>query len=289
MSTTACSQIGQQALDAAAASVEPVLTVWVHNAMMNAAGFTGDFDAAVAHLIALLKECKALDTPYWRLNADATQAVVLAVSGDHQRAVPLATAAVETAEVLGHPEGIAWAYYALAQAVRVSDLDVADVALAKALASTRSNGGHWNEGLILMEQLSLEAERGDRSAVTTALEVLAHLERAGGRAQLWEAICLSCQLLVDVGRLRGAAVLLAAVADRPKQPRPEAVQLVDRLATRVAADLDDDERGRAKAEGRFLTTPEIVQRCGAELEAMLGEWTEEARAPATDSTVAPAR
>ncbi len=155
--------IGQQALDAAAKATEPVLTIWVHQAMMNTAGFTGDYDAVFAHCVAVIKESHDEGTAYWELNTRATEGVALAVAGSHEEAFGFATKAVAIAEELGHPEGLAWSYFSLTMAVRPNDLDAAEVALDRALAAARSNGGRWNEGIMLMEQLSVKAQRAATS------------------------------------------------------------------------------------------------------------------------------
>ena len=79
---------------------------------MNAAGFIGDMDAAMGHLVELVREGNEEGSAYWRFSACAAQAVAIVVSGGGgDRALPYAERAMRIAEELDHPDAISYAYY----------------------------------------------------------------------------------------------------------------------------------------------------------------------------------
>jgi tetratricopeptide (TPR) repeat protein len=261
---------GAEALAAAELVDGAVSTIWAHTAMLNASGYVGDFDGALAHLLALRKECRATGDPYWLVNALATQAVAYASVGMHEEALRPAARAVQLAEELDNPECRYWATFAQALALRPTDLDGAEAALERALAAARSNGSRFNEGVVLIEQLSVQVEQGRLGAgAATALDLLGHLERAGGYGQVWQAVGLVARLLADGGRTAQGALLLAAVAERPRLPAPQSDVLIEGLAARLEAEPGAVDLGQIRARAAFLTDAEIIDSCRRELEALL--------------------
>jgi hypothetical protein len=261
---------GTAALLAAAEAEGRVSTIWAHTAMLNASGFIGDFDGAVRHLVALRAECRATADPWWMVNALATQAVANASVGMHEEALRPAARAVQLAEELDNPECRYWATFAQALALRPTDLDGAEAALERALAAARSNGSRFNEGVVLIEQLSVQVEQGRLGAgAATALDLLGHLERAGGYGQVWQAVGLAARLLADGGRTAEGALLLAAVAERPRLPAPQSDVLIEGLAARLEAEPGAVDLGQICARAAFLTDAEIIDTCRRELEALL--------------------
>jgi predicted ATPase len=252
----------ERALATADLADGPVSRIWAHTAMVNAASHLGDLDAATRHLAHLQRECYATGDPYWLINANAVQAVGLATVGLHELAVDPAAEAVRLAEQLGNAEGRYWAAYAQALALRPTDLDGAEEALARSLAAARSNGSRFNEGNVLVEQLSIHVERGRLdAAAATALDLLAHLERAGGFGQIWQVVLLGARTLADARRDAVALLLFAAVIGRPRAPHlaiDRLLALVEHdLAGRVGAEASEQIRTRAA----FLTDAEIIESC----------------------------
>jgi predicted ATPase len=258
------------ALEAAGAAEGPASTIWAHTAILNAASHIGDLDAATHHLSQLRRECYATGHPYWIINANAMEAVGLATIGLTDLAVRPAAEAVRLAEELGNPEGQYWAAYAQALALRPTDVDGAEAALDRSLAAARSNGSRFNEGNVLVEQLSIHVERGRLgAAAATALDLLAHLERAGGFGQIWEVVLLAARALADAGRDEAALTLLAAGTDRPRAPHLGIDRLLAGVHDDLVSRLGADAAKRTAARAPFLTEVEVIERCRHELEALL--------------------
>jgi predicted ATPase len=260
----------QQALATAELAEGPVSRIWAHTAMVNAASHLGDLDAATRHLGQLQRECFATGDPYWLINARAVQAVGLATVGLTDLALEPAGEAVRLAEQLGNAEGRYWAAYAQALALRPTDLEGAEAALDRSLAAARSNGSRFNEGNVLVEQLSIHVERGRLdAAAATALDLLAHLERAGGFGQIWQVILLGARTLADARRDAVALLLFAAVTGRPRAPHfaiDRLLALVEHdLAGRVGPETSEQIRTRAG----FLTDAEIIETCREGLSGLL--------------------
>ena len=261
---------GAEALAAAELVEGPVSTKWARTALLNASAFLSDYDAALEHLPNLTAECRATGDPYWIVNAFAVEAIGSASVGLHEQAVRPAAKAMRIAEELGNADCLYWASYAQAVTLRPTDLDGAEAALDRALAAARSNGSRFNEGVVLMEQLGVQVERGDvASAAATALDLLGHLERAGGFGQVWQAVLLASRVLAIQGRDEAAAVLLLAVVDRPNLLGGVAGLSVDDLQERLRERLGAEELDQIRGRVRFLTDAQIVDRCHRELEGML--------------------
>ena len=261
---------GAEALAAAEQVEGPVSTKWARTALLNASAFLSDYDAALEHLPNLTAECRATGDPYWIVNALVVEAIGSASVGLHEQAVRPAAKAMRIAEELGNAECLYWASYAQAVTLRPTDLDGAEAALDRALAAARSNGSRFNEGVVLMEQLGVQVERGDAaSAAATALDLLGHLERAGGFGQVWQAVLLASRVLAIQGRDEAAAVLLLAVVDRPNLLGGAAGLSVDDLQESLRERLGSDELHQIRGRVRFLTDAQIVDLCHRELEGML--------------------
>jgi predicted ATPase/class 3 adenylate cyclase len=261
---------GAEALAAAEHADGPVSTKWARTALLNASAFLSDYDAALVHLPRLTAECRATGDPYWIVNALAVEAIGSASVGLHEQAVAPAAKAMRIAEELGNADCLYWASYAQAVTLRPTDLDGAEAALDRALAAARSNGSRFNEGVVLMEQLGVQVERGDvASAAATALDLLGHLERAGGFGQVWQAVLLASRVLAAQGRDEAAAVLLLAVVDRPNLLGGAAGLSVDELQRTLRERLGDDELDHVRGRVRFLTDSQIVELCQRELERVL--------------------
>lgn len=261
---------GTAAVVGASAAQGPVSTIWAHTAMLNASAFVGDFDGAVRHLLALRAECRATEDPWWMVNALATDAIANASAGMHEEARRPAARAVQLAEELQNAECRYWAAFAQAVALRPSDLDGAEAALDRALAAARSNGCRFNEGIVMMEQLSVLVERGRLgAAAATALDVLGHLERASGFGQIWQAVGLSARLLADGGRVAEGALLVTAIGGRARLPGPSSDALIDGLATSLAEDPELVDLAQIRVRASFLTDADIIDTCRRDLEALL--------------------
>jgi hypothetical protein len=261
---------GAAALAAADQAEGPVSRKWALTALLNASAFLSDYDAALVYLPKLTAECRRTGDPYWIVNALAVEAIGSASVGLHEQAVAPAAKAMRIAEELGNAECLYWASYAQAVTLRQTDLDGAEAALDRALAAARSNGSRFNEGVVLMERLGVQVERGDVAAATaTALDLLGHLERAGGFGQVWQAVLLASRILANEGRNETAAMLLLAVADRPNLLGGAAQLSVDDLREQLRERLGEDELDQIRGRVRFLTDAQIVDRCHRELEGVL--------------------
>ena len=211
---------GAAALDAAKEADGHAQTIWAHAAMLNASGFVGDLEGGLRHMLALRDECRATGDPWWIVNSYATQAIANATVGMNEEALRPAARAGQLAEELGNQECRYWAAFAQALALRPSDIDGAEAALVS--RDDRSS----------VERLSVQrGQRADGAAqrpgeergrlgagAATALDLLGHLERAGGFGQIWQAVGLAARLLADGGRAAEGALLLAAVTGRPRLP-----------------------------------------------------------------------
>jgi hypothetical protein len=262
--------LGKEALADAKFVDGEVSTIWAHTAMLNAAGFVGDLERAYEHLLALALECTETGDPYWQVNAWATESIGLSTVGLHKRALEPASRAVKLAEELGNQGALYWSTHTQGMAMRGLDLDGAEAALERSLAATRANGALFNEGLVLMEQLEVQIEQGRvGAAAATALDLLGFLERAGGFAQIWHTVLLSCFAFVAEGRDEPAALLLTAVLDRPRLPRAGFDEMINPLVEGLRDRLGPETVDQIEARAMFLTEVQVIENCRRELEALL--------------------
>ncbi len=198
-----------------------------------------DLYSAEAHLAGV-----AGDT-YFTVYAIAGASLPRAYQGDRRKAVELAYRAKQLATAIANPTALAWADYALGEALLDQEPDRARQALDRAVAAARAARNRFVLGVALVSAGSLHTRHGDAAQAARLLgEAVDHWSQAGNWTQQWITLRNVIGLLIRQDALEQATVLYGALT-ASATATPAYGADADRLVTHAAV------LRRALGAGRF--------------------------------------
>lgn len=176
------------------------------------------------------------------------------------------------ATAIANPTMLAWAEYALGEALLDHEPDRARQALDRALVAARTAGNRFVLGVTLVSAASLHARhRGPHQALRLFDEAVDYWSQAGNWTQQWITLRNVIDLLVRLGAHEPAGVLYGALTASGTAAPPFGAD-ADRLAAHGAAlgtILGADRFAAALARGRALGDTEVVPFTRAALAHLL--------------------
>lgn len=204
---------------------------------------------------------------YYRMNVEAQNAIMATWFGQYEIAEGRALKALKIARESGNATSIAYALWALGQAIEHDDPEWAEHLFDEALQHARDVDNRW---IVTLVQLSLASSRRRTSGPIAAAglldDLLVQLMRAAHWAQVWNAVRLAALVAADVGdddlAYQLAAAVDAAELTFPALPadgaalRSFTARVVEqrgptwsRRAARIAATLGPTEVARSAIDG----------------------------------------
>jgi predicted ATPase/DNA-binding SARP family transcriptional activator len=217
-------------------------------------------DAAQLYILAADLAEKAGDT-YFAAYATAGSSLPRSYQGNTGDAVKLAHRAKQLAADIGNPTTLAWADYALGEALLDQQPDRAREALDRAVAAGRTAGNRFVLGVALVSAASLHARHGDLHQASRLFdEAIAYWSQAGNWTQQWITLRNVVDLLVRLDAAEPATVIYGALTASSTATPPygaDAQRLTAHAAT-LRARLGAAEFSAALARGKDLDEAEIV-------------------------------
>jgi predicted ATPase/DNA-binding SARP family transcriptional activator len=243
-------------------------------ALADIALFEGRLTDAMQLYITQCDLAEAVGDTYFTAYATANSSLAHTYHGDVRTAVHLAERAKQLGAAIANPTTLAWAEFALAEALLDDQPDRARLALHRAVAHARTARNRFVPGVALISAGSLHTRHGNPTRAAALLgEAIDHWSQAGNWTQQWITIRHVIDLLVRLGVQEPAAILYGALAGSTTATTAygaDAARLrchSDTLRTelgakryivaveRGAASTDDDAIHLARAEiNRVLTT-----------------------------------
>ncbi|MDQ4009281.1 MAG: winged helix-turn-helix domain-containing protein [Actinomycetota bacterium] len=193
--------------------------------------------------------------------ATVGNALSRAYQGDTRTAAELADRAKQLAKAIANPTALAWADYALGEALLDQEPDRARQALDRAVAAARAARNRFVLGVALVSAGSLHTRHGDPQQAARLLgEAVDHWSQAGNWTQQWITLRHVIDLLIRLDAPEQAAVLYGALT-ASATATPAYGADADRLVTHAAVlrrELGADRFSAAVARGAALGSDGVV-------------------------------
>ncbi len=171
---------------------------------------------------------------YFAAYATAGSSYAHSYRGDSRTAVELANRAKRLATSIANPTALAWADYALGEALLDQEPDRARQALDCAVVAARAARNRFVLGVALVSAGSLHTRHGDAAQAARLLgEAVDHWSQAGNWTQQWITLRHVIDLLIRLGAGARAAVLYGALT-ASTTATPAYGADADRLVTQAA-------------------------------------------------------
>lgn len=217
----------------------------------NVTNFAGDVDGALAEYQDCIATAREVGDAYNLAKSLARYVLALSEKPAGLRSRALAEEALRVARATGNPTLIAWATYAMGEALMAYDAERALAILEEAAVIAQSVDAQFIVGIALLSATSLRGRLdGPEEALPGYLDLIARWRRAGNWAQQWVLLRNLAELLSRLGSRIAAATLLGAI-EASGTPSPVRGPQAERLA-QVAAGLERHLgfAGVAEAMGR---------------------------------------
>lgn len=215
---------------------------------------------------------KAAGDTYFAAYATANSSLPHTYQGDIGTAVQLAEQAKRLGTAIANPTILAWADYALAEALLDDQPDRARLALDRAITHARSARNRFVLGVALIAASSLHIRHGDpRHAAALLGETIDHWSLAGNWTQQWITIRQVIDLLVRLGAHEQAAVLYGALTESTTATTaygPDAARLRSHADT-LRTELGAQRYSTAVERGVASNDDEVIQLARAEIDRVL--------------------
>ncbi len=181
-------------------------------ALADVALFEGRLVDAIALYTAEADLAEDAGDTYFAAYATAGSSLPCAYEGDTRAAVGLANRAKRLATATGNPTALAWADYALGEALLDQEPDRARQALDRAVAAARAARNRFVLGVALVSAGSLHTRHGDPQQAARLLgEAVDHWSQAGNWTQQWITLRHVIDLLIRLDGHEQAAVIYGAL------------------------------------------------------------------------------
>ncbi len=242
-------------------------------ALADIALFEGRLTDAVRLFTTQSDLAKAAGDTYFAAYAVATSSLSHTYQGDIRTALQLAEQAKQLGTAIVNPTTLAWADYALAEALLDDhQLDRARAALDRALAHARTARNRMVIGVTLTSNGSLNTRHGDPARAAALLgEAIDHWSQTGDWTLQWITIRHVIDLLVRLGAHEPAAMLYGALTDSATATTaygPDAARLRSHANT-LSAELGAQQYSAAVERGVASNDDEVIQFARAELDRVL--------------------
>lgn len=174
------------------------------------------FEGRLADAVALYTSAADLagdaGDAYFVAYATASSSLPRAYQGDTGTVVELASRAKQLATAIANPSALAWADYALGEALLDQEPDRARQALDRAVVAARAARNRFVLGVALVSAGSLHTRHGDAAQAARLLgEAVEHWSQAGNWTQQWITLRNVIDLLIRLEGHEQAAVLYGAL------------------------------------------------------------------------------
>jgi predicted ATPase/DNA-binding SARP family transcriptional activator len=215
---------------------------------------------------------EAAGDTYFAAYATANSSLPHTYQGDIRAAVQLADRAKQLGTAIANPTTLAWADYALAEALLEEQPDQARLALDSAVAHARIARNRFVLGVILISAGSLHTRHGDSTHAAVLLgEAIDHWSQAGNWTQQWITIRHVIDLLVRLGVHEDAAVLYGALTESTTATKaygPDATRLRSHADT-LRTELGAQRYSAAVERGVASRDDEVIQIARAQIDCVL--------------------
>ncbi len=258
--------LAQRALDAIAEG-DPVRR-YPLCALADVALFEGRLADAAALYTATADLAGDAGDAYFAAYATVGSSLPRAYQGDTRTAVELAHRAKQLATMIANPSALAWADYALGEALLDQEPDRARQALDRAVVAARAARNRFVLGVALVSAGSLHTRHGDAAQAAWLLgEAVDHWSQAGNWTQQWITLRNVIDLLIRLDTHEPATVLYGAlIASSTATPAygADAARLTKHAAV-LQDELGADGFSVALARGRTLGDGEVASFARAAL------------------------
>ena len=209
---------------------------------------------------------------FYRMNAEAQNAIMATWLGRHEAAEHLALKALKIARESGNPTSLAYAEWSLGQAIEHDDPERAEQLFDDALRLARDVDNQWVNSLV---QVSFASSRrrtsGPVAAAGLLADLLGQLRRAGHWAQLWNVTRLVALCAGDAGDTKAAFELAAAVdaAEMKFPPLPVDAQAFDEMVASITAERGEAWTRRTAAITSTWTDDDVVAAASSALASII--------------------
>ena len=215
---------------------------------------------------------EAAGDTYFAAYATANSSLPHTYQGNIRTAVQLADRAKQLATAIANPTTLAWADYALGEALLDDQPDRARLALDRAITHARSARNRFVLGVTLIAASSLHIRHGDpRYAAALLAEAIDHWSQAGNWTQQWITIRQVIDLLVRLGAHEQAAVLYGALTESTTATiayGPDAARLRSHAET-LHTELGAQRYSTAVERGVASNDDEVIQLARTEIDRVL--------------------
>jgi ATP/maltotriose-dependent transcriptional regulator MalT len=241
-------------------------------ALADVAMFEGRLTDAVQLYTTQSDLARAAGDTYFAAYTTATSSLAHTYQGDLRTGVQLAGQARRLGAAIANPTTLAWAEYALAEALVDDQPERARAALDRAVVHARTARNRFVLGVALISIGSLHTRRGDPARAAAFLrEAIDHWSQAGLWVPQWITIRHVIDLLARLGAHEQAAVLYGALTESSTATPaygPDAARLrthADALCTQLGA-----QRYTAAVErGAASNDHEIIQFARTEIDRVI--------------------
>jgi predicted ATPase/class 3 adenylate cyclase/DNA-binding SARP family transcriptional activator len=257
----------------AAAASDPATGRIAREALGDVHGFQGDFAAACEHFLAARDLAHSVGDHLLEGLTTADAAMVVAYSGDTQRACELAEQVMAMALDHPCPSLLAFAHYVAGEVLLDANPAGARPLLEQSLVEAGKVPNRFVLGIAGVSAIAAAARTGDSdTALARYPDLIEHWSRAGAWNQQWLTIRTLIETLTRIGASEAAAVLHGALC-----ASPSATALVGADAERLqaavgelTARLGEDERSALQARGAALGDAGAVGYALTTVRALVG-------------------
>lgn len=241
-------------------------------ALMSSMVYSGTTDVDLELFGELAAHQRRQPDLYFHVNVDTQNSIMATWLGDSEGGERRAIRALGTARTSGNPSSIAFALWAAGAAIIPTDPLRAESLLAEALETARGCENGWVTSLV---QLTLASQRrrttGAIHATPILIELIAMLDRAGNRSQLWATLRLTALVLgdLDVDELAVQVDSVVSAAGMAMPPLPADARDLELQRRRLAERHPEPWRRRAAALASTWDLATTVARVDAALRSAL--------------------
>jgi len=256
-----------------AATSDPATGRIAREALGDVHGFQGDFATACEHFLVARDLAHAVGDHLLEGMTTADAALVVAYSGDMQRACELAEQMMATALDHPCPSLLAFAHYVAGEVRLDADPAGARPLLEQSLVEAGKVPNRFVLGIAGVSAIAAAARTGDPdTALARYPDLIEHWSRAGAWNQQWLTIRTLIETLTRIGANEAAAVLHGALC-----ASPSATAIIGADAERIqaavgelTARLGEDDRSALQARGAALGDAGAVGYALTTVRALVG-------------------
>ena len=231
------------------------------------AAYTGRLDDLESFETDILAAARANGDPAAETLAVLNLGLLQAYAGDHRAAAEAVLEVRTLQDALPSETLAAWVDYMEGEVYLDRDPARSSRLLDRAVATARSAGNRFVEGVAGLSGASLEARHGEAGEARDRFAaVIRHWLEIGDWIHQWVTLRNLALLLERLDDLEGAALLLGKVARTERPTYGDEAELLEGLSVRLRSGLGDAAYEEARRRGARLADREVVELALSRLE-----------------------